>query len=217
MLLECTFKNWNILIFFYVAPFLHKTLSQLHSNPEATTFKDNDEMCESKHECFELSVKKNTTMLEAYNCDRQKPGKKSSTMPAEKQIYKADYVKQHFIHYSTITESSNLDANEFRKKFGRRRPFPDPLSRFGDEVHEGLMLHSKSVARQDTAGWKINCKEGEQGFDHCRIGFPWPEDDFNSTFDENGWEYNCYVNPRIENYWAPMVKARLVDMGFMKN
>ena len=110
-----------------------------------------------------------------------------------------------------------MDANQFAKKFGRRRSFPDPLSRFGDEVNEGLMLHSKSIARQDTAGWKINCQEGKQGFDQCRIGFPWPEDGSNKKSDKNGWEYNCYVNPRVENYWAPMVKARLKEMGFMES
>jgi hypothetical protein len=36
-------------------------------------------------------------MLQAYNCDRQKPGEKTSQMPAEKQIYRPDYVKHHFI------------------------------------------------------------------------------------------------------------------------
>jgi len=185
----------------------------LYSDPVETTFKNNRELCNSNDECFELSVKKNVTMLEAYNCDRQKPGQKSSTMPAEKQIYKADYVTQHFIHYSTITESSNLNLKEFKKKFGKRRPFPDPLSRFVDEVNEGLMLHSKSIARQDTAGWKKNCHKNKKGFDICRIGFPWPEDGTNSTSDKNGWEYNCYVNPRIDNYWAPQVKAKLSDLG----
>jgi len=187
------------------------------NDPEKTTFKKNRELCYRDDECFELSVKKNTTMLEAYNCDRQKPGKKDTKMPAEKQIYKADYVKQHFIHYSTITESTNLNQDEFQKKFGRRRPFPDPLSRFGDEVNEGLMLHSKSIARQDTAGWKKNCHNEQKAFDTCRIGFPWPEDGSNATSDENGWEYNCYVNPRIDNYWAPKVKAKLHEMGFMRS
>lgn len=187
------------------------------NDPEKTTFKNNKELCDRKDECFELSVKKNTTMLEAYNCDRQMPGEKSDTMPAEKQIYKADYVKQHFIHYSTITESSNLNADEFRKKFDIRRPFPDPLSRFGDEVNEALMLHSKSIARQDTAGWKRNCQKGGTVFDQCRIGFPWPEDGSNATSDKNGWAYNCYVNPRVDNYWAPKVKARLTDMGLMES
>ena len=36
-------------------------------------------MCgRSKEECFELSVKKNTSIMEAYNCDRQKPGQKGT-------------------------------------------------------------------------------------------------------------------------------------------
>lgn len=191
-------------------------ISPHYSDPEETTFKDNEKMCDSRNECFELSVKKNSTILEAYNCDRQKPGLKGRTMPAEKQIYRADYVKQHFIHYSTITESSNLDRNEFIKKFGKRRPFPDRLSRFSDEVNEALMLHSKSIARQDTAGWKHICS-GRTKKDLCRIGFPWPEDGSNATADENGWKYNCYVNPKIDNYWAPKVKAKLLEMGFMES
>jgi len=36
-------------------------------------------------------------MLQAYNCDRQKPGKKAEKMPAEKQLYRPDYVLHHFI------------------------------------------------------------------------------------------------------------------------
>ncbi len=136
-------------------------------------------------------------------------------MPAEKQIYKADYVKQHFIHYSTITESSNLNRKEFVEKFGNKRAFPDRLSRFTDEVNEALMLHSKSIARQDTANWKDTCSGRVSGL--CRIGFPWPEDGSNATADENGWKYNCYVNPQIDNYWAPKVKAKLIEMGLMES
>ena len=151
-------------------------------------------------------------MLEAYNCDREKPGEKKATMPAEKQIYRSDYVKQHFIHYSTITESSNLNKIEFREKFGNVRPFPDRLSRFSDEVNEGLMLHSKSVARQDTAGWKDTCTGKAYG--PCRIGFPWPHYSSNATFNKDGWKYNCYVNPRIDNYFAPKLRAKLTEMGF---
>ena len=201
----------------------HRTLScsnlyvsALHSDPEETSFKDNKELCGTNEECFELSVKKNSTILEAYNCDRQKPGAKGRTMPAEKQIYKADYVKQHFIHYSTITESSNLNRKEFVEKIGNKRAFPDHLSRFTDEVNEALMLHSKSIARQDTANWKDRCSGKVSGL--CRIGFPWPkEDGSNATADENGWKYNCYVNPQVDNYWAPKVKAKLVEMGLMES
>jgi len=61
------------------------------NDPETTTFNNDETMCNRKNnDCFELSVRRNTTIFEAYNCDRQKPGKKSSTVPAEKQIYKPD-------------------------------------------------------------------------------------------------------------------------------
>lgn len=125
-------------------------------------------------------------MLEGYNCDRFKPGQKSKVMPAEKQLYRADYVKQHFIHYSTVTETTNLHFEDYQKKFGKRRLFPDPLSRFGDEVNEGLMLHSKAIARQDTAGWIKNCHSNftGKGFDQCRLGIPWPEGEDEQTITE---------------------------------
>mmetsp|Transcript_17708 Transcript_17708/g.19407 ORF Transcript_17708/g.19407 Transcript_17708/m.19407 type:complete len:824 (-) Transcript_17708:428-2899(-) len=190
---------------------------RIHINdPEETTVLDNKEICSmSKEECFELSIKKNTTIMEAYNCDRQKPGKKSSVMPAEKQIYKPEYVKQHFIHYSTVTETTELAEDVYVEKYGTKSAFPDPLSRFGNEMNEGLMLHSKAIARQDTAGWKKNCHNNTKKFDICRIGIPFPDDHSNVTCDKNGWEYNCYVNPRIENYWVPLVKAKLKKMGFL--
>jgi hypothetical protein len=54
-----------------------------YSDPEETTYKANKEMCSRREDCFELSVKKDTTMLEAYNCDRQKPGQKTSVMPGK--------------------------------------------------------------------------------------------------------------------------------------
>jgi hypothetical protein len=82
----------------------------------------------------------NYTMLQAYNCDRQKPGEKKAKMPAEKQIYRPDYVKQHFVHYSTITELSEMNRQDVEKagrEWNPRKAFPDPLSRFGDEVNEG--------------------------------------------------------------------------------
>jgi hypothetical protein len=186
------------------------------SNPDDTIIRDKD-MCSSHYNaCFELSVRDDTTIMEAYNCDRQKPGQKTSVMPAEKQIYRADYVKQHFIHYSTVTETTNLPLDQYFKKYRRKIPIPDPLSRFIDEVNEGLMLHSKAIARQDTAGWEKNCHKDGIPIDQCRIGFPWPEDGSNRTYDDEGWKYNCYVNPRIDNYWAPLLKSKLKEMGFLK-
>ena len=116
--------------------FLHLPFSRSPIVP----IKDN-KYCGTGHQCFDLSIQSNTSMLEAYNCDRNKPGQKTTVMPAEKQIYRADYVKQHFVHYSTVTETTLLPMDDFRKKFGHMRQAPDPLSRFGDEVTEGLMIH----------------------------------------------------------------------------
>ena len=61
-------------------------------------------------------------------------------MPAEKQIYRPDYVKHHFIHYSTVTAMSELNKQDVEKMGHRWKSgsaFPDPLSRFGNEVNEG--------------------------------------------------------------------------------
>eukprot|EP00980_Cylindrotheca_fusiformis_P011584 scaffold2744_cov136-Cylindrotheca_fusiformis.AAC.1 len=185
-----------------------------HVNPPVP-IKDK-KYCNSQHECFDLSVKKNTTLLEAYNCDRQKPGEKKQSMPAEKQIYRADYVTQHFIHYSTVTQTTLLSLDDYRAKYGKRYPFPDPQSRFGDEVNEGLMLHSKAVAHQDTAGWIRNCHKNFSAFSLCRLGYPYPEGSDETTgpqWNEGGWKYNCYVNKKIDNYWAPLLESKLQELG----
>ena len=93
-------------------------------------------------------------MLQAYNCDRQKPGEKKEQMPAEKQFYRPSYVKLHFIHYSTVTALSEMNReehDEYWKDKGKREfslthgVFPDPLSRFGDEVNEGTLVYSSCV------------------------------------------------------------------------
>lgn len=58
----------------------------------------------------------------------------------------------HFIHYSTVTQDSSLNKKDF-EKLGKRFKVNygvDHLSRFGDEVNEALMLHTKAVAHQDT-------------------------------------------------------------------
>ncbi len=191
-----------------------------HINPPVPIL--NTTLCGGhNHPCFELSIRKDTTFLESYNCDRQLPGKKTKVMPAEKQIYRADYVTQHFIHYSTVTQTTNLKRDDFNREFGIKRLFPDPLSRFADEVHEALMLHSKAVARQDTAGWERNCHVNHTGgaFDQCRLGIPWPdgqdENNNHGHHNDDGWLYDCYVNKRIEDFWGPKLYNQLSDAGLI--
>ena len=102
--------------------------------------------------CFQLTVPNSYTMLQAYNCDRQKPGDKKETEPAEKQIYRPDYVLHHFVHYSTVTVMSEMNKEDI-EKLGRKwksgNPFPDPLARFSNENEEALMLHTKALSHQD--------------------------------------------------------------------
>ena len=65
------------------------------------------------------------------------------------------------------------------------------------------MIHSKAVARQDTAGWEEQvCHKG--GKDTCRIDFPWPKGDevTGIAIDKDDWQYNCYVNAKVEKYWG---------------
>jgi len=132
-------------------------------------------------------------------------------MPAEKQIYRPDYVRQHFIHYSSVTALSELSMSEFKAAgydWDRTRAFPDPNSRFGDELNEATMLHTKAVASQDTIGWPEACRDKYTGGVMCRVGVPFPDDydaKVHGTGDKEGWAYNCYPNKRVDNYWAPLL------------
>lgn len=134
-------------------------------------------------------------------------------MPAEKQLYRTDYVLQHFIHYSSVTTLSALNKTEFEKAGynWRSRVFPDPNSRFVDELHEATMLHTKAVARQDTAGWLKVCMKGGRGT--CRIGVPFPENwsEKDGEVDDKDWKYNCYVNQKVEKYWVPRLEEALKE------
>ena len=166
--------------------------------------------------CFQLTVPQNYTMLQAYNCDRQKPGAKKSHMPAEKQIYRADYVLHHFIHYSTVTQMSNMNKEDVEKtghKWIARSPFPDPLSRFGDEINEALMLHTKAVAHQDTVHWEEACLASYDGGTFCRLGVPFPDDLTGVDVDKgvDGLKFNCYVNHKIDDYWVPKLEDKLKE------
>ena len=157
------------------------------------------------------------TILQTYNCDRQS-GPKKDVMPAEKQLYRPDYVRQHFIHYSSVTVTSEMNRTEFEKagfNWIRTRPFPDPLSRFSDEVNEATMLHAKAIARQDTAGWMNICSVERYGKGAtCRIGVPYPEDydeQRDGLGNKNGWAYNCYVNKKTENHWVPLLEKAIKE------
>ena len=176
---------------------------------------NNKTICDEPFPCFNLKVPNNKSILQTYNCDRQLV--KKEKMPAEKQIYRTDYVLQHFIHFSTVTRYTMMNEQERVASGIHGRVAPDPLSRFADEQTEVTMLHTKAIATQDTAGWQKRCT-GEMKRGTCRIGVPFPDLDISSevTKDSDGWLYNCYVNPRIETYWVPLLdeelkKSKIID------
>lgn len=168
----------------------------------------NETICDQPHPCFDLRIPTSRSILQTYNCDRQLV--KKETMPAEKQIYRTDYVLQHFIHFSTVTLYTVMTQGEVSQagmKWGHAAP--DPLMRFANELSEVTMLHTKAMATQDTAGWETRCKGEMKGT--CRIGVPYPDLNTSSTVtkDDDGWHYNCYVNPRIEHFWVPRLHQEL--------
>ena len=180
---------------------------------------EDPDVCWSNEPCFNLKIPYDQTMLQSYNCDRQKPGQKKSSMPAEKGFYRSDYVLQHFVHYSSVTVQSLKNQTEYLKDGFRWKPraFPDPRQRFGNELTEGLMIHTKAVARQDTAGWERMCHirnmklpKRQQGL--CRLGVPFP-DDWNGSVNatKEGWAFNCYPNALVEEYFAPRLKEALSE------
>jgi hypothetical protein len=187
---------------------------------------ESSEECWSTEPCFELRIPPAKTMLQAYNCDRQPPGHKTDQMPAEKQLYRPAYVTQHFVHYSASTVLSALNRTEFSGAGFDwfRRPFPDPRQRFANELTEGLMVHSKAVALQDTAGWKTSCSVEALDLDPrergtCRLGIPWPDAAgaaAGPNHTEDGWLYNCYVNKKIEDVYVPKLEAALKQhLGYL--
>jgi hypothetical protein len=169
------------------------------------------ELCRSQKPCFEVVVPQNHTMIQTYNCDRQK-GTKTQQMPAEKQIYRPDYVKLHFVHYSTVTTLSSANKTEYDKMstLKWRRPMTaDNNARFSDEINEGTMLHAKAMARPDTAGWEDFCRN--ESVHACRIGAPYPDgaSGSNVSVDKQYWTYNCYVNKKIEDFYVPLLEEAM--------
>jgi hypothetical protein len=103
------------------------------------------------------------------------------------------------------------DMRKLGRAWNSHNPFPDPLSRFGDEVNEALMLHTKAVATQDTVFWESACAATSDGQATCRLGTPFPEEmrGVNLAAGDEGWKYNCYVNHKIDDYWVPLLEGEM--------
>lgn len=147
--------------------------------------------------------------MEAYNCDSSPIPKPEWAERARKQIYRADYVPYHYVHYSTVTKGL---MRTFKDTKGWRRAYGERTERVTDENNEAIMLHTKTTTPEQTSRWTKRCHfEFDKKWRGCYVGFAWPngKEDKDNSHNEQGYEYNCFVNDRIETYWIPRLKAAL--------
>jgi hypothetical protein len=177
-------------------------------------------------------VDENRTFLQTYNCDPEKPPRQN-TLPAEKEIYRSDYVLLHFVHYSTVTSVSILSKNETLEAGLRWKDrYGEGSLETPDELDAAIMLHSKSVTAEDTNAWnqrcktptyprnlfKLNKKEMRGLHSGCKVGIPFPPDAEPSPTgpvltDDEGYTCNCFVNQKLEKEWIPKLEAALEKRG----
>lgn len=155
----------------------------------------------------------NVTYLEAYNCDSVKSPKPSFAKRAKKQLFRPDYVLNHFVHYSTVTQAHLITYKDDPEGWSRFFP-KDPTERFVDGLHEATMIHAKTASLPDTRNYRNRCNVGfEQRWRGCFVGYPWPNNQevpgLNQT---DGTEYNCFVNKKVEDYWLPRLKEATMKL-----
>lgn len=160
----------------------------------------------------------NVTFLEAYNCDSSPLPKSKYADRAKKQIYRTDYVLNHFVHYSTVTKpymDFYQDAKDNKRAWPRILKERFPSERVTDELNEAVMVHTKIVTWKNSRDNEKRCHKNARAnklwrAKGCYVGFPSP----NGTAmyghsGEDGMEYNCFINHKVENYWVPLLKERL--------
>eukprot|EP00814_Leptocylindrus_danicus_P006501 CAMPEP_0116047434 /NCGR_PEP_ID=MMETSP0321-20121206/28895_1 /TAXON_ID=163516 /ORGANISM="Leptocylindrus danicus var. danicus, Strain B650" /LENGTH=811 /DNA_ID=CAMNT_0003529325 /DNA_START=180 /DNA_END=2616 /DNA_ORIENTATION=+ len=159
--------------------------------------------------------KADVPFLEAYNCEKEPPPK-TFWMPAEKQIYRPDYVLHHFIHYPTVSTQSMMSEKE-TKEAGvtwRQRHNEERMgsARWIDELTEATMIHTKAVTIAEIGtGWEKKCK-----LQSCHFGFAFPEGEGlgekKKQKDSDGNVMNCYPNPTVAKKWVPKLREELAKL-----
>lgn len=145
-----------------------------------------------------------------------------------KQLYKPDYVKSHFIHYSTVTEFNAGYFDPEQPYENPHRPIFDlDKEVFVDELNEGVLVHTRSVMPRETMFRSTICQVNFKRT-NCLLGYECPEsvewmDDMgrakgsrtktnmNQHHDEDGNFCSCWVNSHVENYWIPRLQQGLQE------
>jgi len=161
-----------------------------------------------------LSVIEGSLFAEAYNCDFELAPKPGWAERAKKQLYRSDYVFAHYVHYATVTAGllqTKAEAHKTGKDWYMHFRESKSNDKFTDEIHQAVMLHTKTTVPEYTTDWKTRCKvdfKPAHG-QNCRVGFPWPQNNKDSLVKatSDGFGYNCFTNKKLTDFWIP----KLID------
>lgn len=162
---------------------------------------------------FNPALPPDKSFLQVYNCNIEKPPRKK-LMPAEKAIYRPDYVHMHFVHYSTVTSDNKMSEQEAKAiNHAWRRVYKEAHIRYVDEETEATMLHTKAIVEKETRQWDRS--------PDTNVGVAYPpgtsEKNGTVTVEINGntLPANCYPVEKIDQYWAPKLEAAMKDRAGM--
>jgi hypothetical protein len=117
------------------------------------------------------------------------------------------------VHYSTVTKGYLETYEEATKRgttWDRRYGETRPSEITADEVSQVVMVHTKSIQKDLTAGYKTHCRlDYPKKWQGCWVAYPWPdgvESKDKDAQDEDGMQYNCYINKKVDDFWVPKLK-----------
>jgi hypothetical protein len=106
-------------------------------------------------------------------------------------------------------EEAQRQGETWRRHFGE----DSPSERASDELKEVVMVHTKSLGTDMTADYKKRCRyDYAKKWHGCWVAYPWPsgsDTHEKNAHDENGMEYNCHINQRVDEYWVPKLRDAL--------
>jgi len=164
---------------------------------------------------------KSETFLKVYNCDYIKPPRPDRFARAMKQLFRPDYVKSHYVHYSTVTQDiarlhkdqPNTNASD---PLWDWKVAGDDKEIFLDEIEQGTLIHARSVLPHETIYRSAMCQSESKH--KCSLGFVCPDSTewldekvvtglgINPFKDDKGKYCNCWINSHIENSLVPRLE-----------
>ena len=105
------------------------------------------------------------------------------------------------------------EVKKQRKTWHRRFGEESPSDRLADELKEVVMLHAKSLDRDMTSGYTKKCRfDYAKKWKGCWVAYPWPSGNRTkekNAHDDDGMEYNCHINQRVDEIWVPKLRDAL--------